>query len=103
MHVANAAEYAALAVPDFVKVAWAIRVSPRADQASHVELEVRVDATDEAAWRKFRRYFRLIGPASRFIRRALFRSLVREFGRSAERVNSRPGPGTTTCQTPPAR
>ena len=103
MHVANAAEYAAFAVPDFVKVAWAIRVSPRAAQASHVELEVRVDATDEAAWRKFRRYFRFIGPASRFIRRALLRSLVREFGRSAELANSRPLPGDDYLPDPPAR
>ena len=90
VHVANAEEYAAFAVPDFVKVAWAVRVSPRSGQFSHVELELRVDATDDAAWRKFRRYFRLIGPASRFIRRALLRSLAREFGRSAERGNARP-------------
>jgi hypothetical protein len=92
-HVADARHYSSFAEPDVVKVAWSVRVSPRLRQGSHVELELRVDATGEAAWRKFRRYFRLIGPASRFIRRALLRSLVREFGRPAERVNDRLLPG----------
>ncbi len=69
--------FAEFSQPDFVKVAWAIRVLPRGAQKSHVELEVRVAATDEAAWRKFRRYFRVIGPFSRFIRHSLLRSLAR--------------------------
>ena len=77
MHVADEQSFAEFSQPDFVKVAWAIRVLPRGAQKSHVELEVRVAATDEAAWRKFRRYFRVIGPFSRFIRHSLLRSLAR--------------------------
>ena len=102
MHVANAEDTRRLRVPDFVKVAWAVRVSPRSGQFSHVELELRVDATDDAAWRKFRRYFRLIGPASRFIRRALS---GRSRASSADRPSvGTPGhsPETSVCPTPPA-
>ena len=77
VHVADEQAFAAFAQPDFVKVAWAIRVLPRGEQTCHVEVEVRVAATDEAAWRKFRRYFRVIGPFSRFIRHSLLRGLAR--------------------------
>jgi hypothetical protein len=92
VHVAGAAAFAAFAAPDFVKVAWAIRVAPRGPGA-HVEVEVRVDATTERAWRLFRLYFVVVGPASRFIRRAMLRTLVRRFGRSVERPNRRALPG----------
>jgi len=77
VHVADEQSFAAFAQPDFVKVAWAIRVLPRGEQTCHVEVEVRVAATDAAAWRKFRRYFRVIGPFSRFIRHSLLRGLAR--------------------------
>jgi hypothetical protein len=93
VHVATREEYAAFAAPDFVKVAWAIRVTPLRDCGSHVELEVRVDATDDAAWRRFGRYFHLIGPASRFIRRSLLRALVRQFGAAAGCEDERALPG----------
>jgi hypothetical protein len=88
VHVADAAGFAAFAVPAFVKVAWAIRVSPRGT-GSHVEVEVRVDATDARAWRRFRAYFTVIGPASRYIRRTLLRALVLEFGPALERADGR--------------
>jgi hypothetical protein len=78
VHVADEDAYASFAAPGFVKVAWAIRVSPRTQQTCHVEFEVRVAATDDDAWRKFRRYFRVIGPFSRFIRRSLLRGLARQ-------------------------
>lgn len=77
VHVADEHSFAEFSRPDFVKVAWAIRVLPRGAQKCHVELEVRVAATDEAAWRKFRRYFRVIGPFSRYIRHSLLRGLAR--------------------------
>ena len=89
VHVADADAFAAFSVPGFVKVAWALRVSPRAGQTRTSSWRLRVDATDDAAWPKFRRYFGLIGPASRFIRRSLLRSLARELGRSAEHGNAR--------------
>lgn len=77
VHVADEHSFAEFSQPDFVKVAWAIRVLPRGGHECHVELEVRVAATDEAAWRKFRRYFRVIGPFSRFIRYFLLRGVAR--------------------------
>jgi hypothetical protein len=78
VHVADERAFAAFAQPDFVKVAWAIRVLPRGEQTCRVEVEVRVAATNEAAWRKLRRYFRVIGPFSRFIRHSLLRRLARQ-------------------------
>lgn len=83
VHVASPEAFAAFNEPDFVKVAWGIRVLPLGEDNSRVELEVRVDATDDGAWRKFERYFRLIGPASHFIRRALLSDLARELGTPA--------------------
>jgi len=76
VHVADADAFALFSEPGFVKVAWAIRVLPRGPESSHVELEVRVAATDVASWRKFKRYFSLIGPFSRYIRRSMLRGLV---------------------------
>jgi hypothetical protein len=83
VHVSGAQEYASFVYRGFVKVAWAMRVLARGDHRTRVELEVRVDATDDASWRNFRRYFLVIGPASRFIRRSLLGALAREFGRAA--------------------
>ena len=80
VHVEDAEAFGRFAESGFVKVAWAIRISPRGARDTHVEIELRVDATDRDAWSKFRRYFALIGPASRFIRRSLLSSLVRKYG-----------------------
>jgi hypothetical protein len=80
VHVADAKSFAAFSEPDYVKVAWSIRIEPIGTGGSRLCIEVRVDATDDNAWRKFRRYFRLIGPGSRFIRHTLLRSLSRELG-----------------------
>ena len=92
-HVADAAAYAAFAEPDFVKVAWAIRLTPLGERDTRLELEVRVDATDDAAWLKFEHYFLLIGPGSRFIRRILLSGLARDLGtpEAAERIRKLPG------------
>ena len=89
VHVGDEGAFAAFAEPGFIKVAWAIRVLPRGAQESQVEIEVRVAATDEGAWRKFRRYFLVIGPFSRFIRHSWLRALAREaaaHGRSTPRA-----------------
>jgi hypothetical protein len=89
VHVGNAQAYARFEQPDFVKVAWAVRVMPRGEQDCRVELEVRVEATDEGAWQAFRRYFLLIGPFSRFIRRSTLKSLARELGDPAGKEEER--------------
>ena len=92
-HVENAAEFAAFSSPDFVKVAWSIRVLPLGAQDTRLELEVRVDATDDDAWHKFERYFRVIGPGSHFIRRTLMSHLARELGTPESLESRRPLPG----------
>ncbi len=76
VHVADEQAYAAFSEPGYIKVAWSIRVLSRGSEKSHVEIELRVSATDEQSWRRFRRYFRVIGPFSRFIRRSLLRTIA---------------------------
>src|SRR6478609_3812455 len=92
-YVANAPAFLEFSEPDFVKVAWAIRVLPLGDHGSRVELEVRVDATDSAAWRKFERYFRVVGMGSHFIRRLILGGLARELGTPESVESRRPLPG----------
>src|SRR6185369_9156458 len=90
VHVADAAAFAAFHEPGFVKVAWAVRVAWRGERDTRVEIEVRVDATDEASWRAFRAYFRLIGPGSRFIRHAALSALARRLGKPEDHEDERP-------------
>jgi hypothetical protein len=80
VHVQNADAYAAFDDPDYVKVAWSLTLDATHPERTRLSIEVRVDATDEAAWQKFVQYFRLIGPFSRFIRRSALRSFARELG-----------------------
>ncbi len=79
-HVADAETFRGFSGPGFAKVAWAVRIDRLGQTGSRIEVEVRVDATDEASWTKFERYFRVIGPASRMIRRVLLASLRRQLG-----------------------
>jgi len=88
--VSDAREFHRFGEPGFVKVAWAIRLSPLGEHDTRLTFELRVDATDEESWRNFRRYFRLIGPASRFIRRSMLASFAREYGTPEAREAERP-------------
>ena len=81
VHVEDAEAFAAFATPGYVRVAWALRIAPRTAGGARVEIEVRVDATDPASWRRFRRYFAVVGPGSRLVRRSLLRSIERDLGR----------------------
>ena len=90
VHVETCDEFRSFDRPDYVKVAWSIRVLPWGERDSRVEFELRVDATDDEAWRKFRRYFRVIGPASVFIRRSFLAALARELGTPEAAESSRP-------------
>ena len=80
VHVEDSGAFAAFHEPDYVKVAWALVLEATHPERTRLSIEVRVDATDDAAWHKFVSYFRLIGPFSRFIRRSALRSLARELG-----------------------
>jgi hypothetical protein len=93
LHAGDASAYAAYDGAGWIKVAWALRVVPLGDRGSRLELEVRVDATDDESWHKFRTYFRIIGPGSHFVRRSLLSALARELGtpEKAEALHSMPG------------
>jgi hypothetical protein len=80
VHVPDADAYLAFDEPGYAKVAWSIRVLPRGERDARVEVEVRVDVTDEASWAHFERYFRIVGPGSHLIRRSVLSALGREFG-----------------------
>jgi hypothetical protein len=90
VHVSGPEAFRAFSEPGFIKVAWAIRISPHGERDTHVELELRVDATDASSWTRFRRYFTLIGPASRFIRESLLSALQSKYGTPASQEEQRP-------------
>jgi hypothetical protein len=90
VHVDGPAAYAAFSESGWVKVAWALRVLPVGDRDSRVEIEVRVDATDDASWQRFERYWILVGPGSHFIRRTLFAALARDYGTPESREDEAP-------------
>lgn len=85
-------EFAAFAQPGYGKLVWGIRVDPRAGGGSWLTVELRVASTDAASWRRFARYWRLIGPFSHAIRHGVLRLLVRELG-AAPADSDRPLPG----------
>ncbi len=80
VHVDSGDAFAAFVERGFVKVAWAIRVTPLRLNGTRLDLELRVAATDDRSWRKFRTYFLVVGPGSRFVRRSALAQLRREFG-----------------------
>lgn len=89
-HVEDARAYAAFAEPDWIKVAWQLRVVPRGN-GTLLEIEVRVDATSDDAWTKFSRYWTVVGPGSHFIRSVLLSGMRRRFGETRETERSIPG------------
>ena len=92
-HVPDVEAFTAYDEPDQVKVAWALQFDALDDRSTRVSVEVRVDATTDEAWDRFRRYFRRIGPGSRIVRRTMLRRLAREHGTPAERARTLPLPG----------
>lgn len=69
--------------PGFAKVAWSLSVDPLPGGGSTLKTDVRVTATDEASWRKFRAYWTLIGPFSHAIRRVLLSHFQKTLGKRA--------------------
>jgi hypothetical protein len=90
VHVEGAEAFSRFAEPDYVKVAWALRLEPRGESTTRIHIDLRVGATDDAAWRKFQRYFILVGPGSRFIRRSLLGALARDLGTPQSPARDRP-------------
>ena len=90
VHVEDGEAFTRFAERDYVKVGWALRVEPRGPNTTRLHIDLRVDATDDAAWRKFQRYFVLIGPGSRLIRRSLLTTLARDLEIRGPTVRERP-------------
>lgn len=108
--------YAAYAAPGEAKVAWELRADPLTTSTSRISIEVRVTTTDDASWRRFQRYFALIGPFSRWIRKLMLRHVAARLGtpEDAESTMTLPGDGLVphamashtdaiTIEAPPAR
>jgi len=73
-------QFAGFDEPGWGKLAWGLRVDPRPGGGSWVTCELRATATDDDAWRRLRRSWRLIGRFSRLVRRALLRRLEARLG-----------------------
>jgi len=69
-------EFAAFNTPGFAKIAWTIRAEPLGLATSRFYTETRVATTDPEARKRFRRYWTLVSPGVRLIRRESLR-LVR--------------------------
>jgi hypothetical protein len=69
-------EFAAFDTPGFAKIAWTIRAEPLGFATSRFFTETRVATTDPEARKRFRRYWTLVSPGVRLIRRESLR-LVR--------------------------
>jgi hypothetical protein len=68
-------EFAAFSEPDYVKIAWTLRVDATDDGASIFRTETRAVATDESARKKFRLYWSFLSPGIILIRSAMLSSL----------------------------
>jgi hypothetical protein len=69
-------EFAAFDKPGFAKIAWTIRAEPLGLETSRFCTETRVATTDAEARKRFRRYWTMVSPGVRLIRRESLR-LVR--------------------------
>jgi hypothetical protein len=73
----TAAEWRAFDRADFAKIAWSFSTTANDDGGTTLATETRVRVVDPAARRKFRWYWRAIGPFSALIRREMLRLAAR--------------------------
>lgn len=85
--------FASFREPGFAKVAWAMRFEPLGESSTRIVFELRLDATDEEAWKSVRRYFHVIGPFSHFIRRHALAMLRADLGTPEDAEQTDPLPG----------
>jgi hypothetical protein len=71
-------DFAAFAEPGYVKIAWTLRADPLDASTSFYRTETRAMATDAAARRRFRRYWRVVSPGIWLIRRLSLAPLRRD-------------------------
>ena len=82
-------EFVAFRDPDFVKIAWTLRVEPDGPGRSMLYTETRAVATDDAARAKFMRYWRRFSPGIVLIRRLMLGPIRRDAERRASRQSGR--------------
>ncbi|MGE6759829.1 hypothetical protein ACQKGO_17565 [Corallococcus interemptor] len=75
-------DFTSFSNPGFGKLTWNLRVDPRDGGGARLGVELRVTATDAASWKRFRRYWWLIGRFSRAIRRSELHRLRRQLERA---------------------
>jgi len=73
-----AEEFAAFHEPDYVKIAWTLRVEPVGINAAVFRTETRAVATDPRARTKFRWYWARFSPGIVLIRRVMVRVVQAE-------------------------
>jgi hypothetical protein len=71
-----AAEFAAFAELDYVKIVWSLRADPAPAGESVFRTETRVATTDERARRRFRWYWAKFSPGIALIRVFMLRQLT---------------------------
>jgi hypothetical protein len=81
-------QFATFAEPDYVKIAWTIRVDSISLTQSILRTETRAIATDGRAREKFRRYWSYLSPGIKLIRWVSFRPVKREAERRAIAIAS---------------
>jgi hypothetical protein len=69
-------EFASFDTPGYAKIAWTIRAEPLGPTTSRFYTETRVATTDAESRKRFRRYWTMVSPGVRLIRRESLR-LVR--------------------------
>jgi hypothetical protein len=91
-------EFAAFDAPGFAKIAWTIRAEPLGPAASRFYTETRVATTDAESRRRFRRYWTMLSPGIRLIRRESLR-LVRSGAEGRYRAELAQGTANPTTMT----
>jgi hypothetical protein len=87
--------------PGWGKLAWELR-SEETERGARLVFELRLTATDEEAFRSFRRYYRAIAPFSRFFRRVGLRSMKKTLVTPDPREATRPLLGDLLIADPKA-
>jgi hypothetical protein len=78
----DGAQFRAFDRPGYAKIAWNFSTTPRPDGTTWLETETRVLCTDQASWRRFRRYWFVIAPFSGLIRVKMLQAIKRQAERA---------------------
>jgi hypothetical protein len=81
------------AEPGYARIAWTLAAVPLGDQSSRFRTETRVSTTDPVSRRRFRRYWAVVAPGVRLIRRASLGLVKAEAERRYAAATLEPAPG----------